>query len=219
MNAQSIVFTEPNISQKDVRKRSTCPALNILANEGLINESGEDIKDEDLINVLFETFGLEKFISSIIINSTKLGCGLDLNSDIDLEAISVHKGPEHDASLFHKDASIEPNQTIIDIDCVRELIRSTDTDYITWDDLIRFKQKRINTCKATNPHFSYSIVDQIVSYGEMNLLMSVFGRDGRISKTHLDIMIIQGRLPKDYKPCEGCSLVDFFQYIHALFLN
>lgn len=200
-------------------KRSACPALNILANEGLISKTGKDIRDVDLVDALYETYGLQKFISRSLIKTTKKKCGIADDDTFDLDEISIHSGPEHDASLFHRDSFNEPNQTRIDKDLVRKFIASTDDEYITWSDLMKFKRERIESSKAMNPTYSYTFTDQLVSYGEMLLLMTMLGRNGKISKSDLETMLIQGRLPPDYERSSGFSVFNFFWYIRGLFLN
>ena len=193
------------------KKRSACPALNLLAENSKINYSGENISDEELVNAINEVFGLEPYISNILIKNTKNACGIDLNSKIDLQQISKHSGPEHDASLFHDDYYINNDQSEVNQKYVEDLISlSTDGINITWKELIQHKKNRILDSKRDNIEFSYSITDKIVSYGEMFLLMNIIGRNGQISIEYLREMIINKKIPVGF---QKSSNFDYFSFI------
>lgn len=184
--------------------KSACPALNILANEGKINR--EDISNNELIEALYETYGLERAIGKGFIEKTKKACNIPAESKFNLEQLSVYGGPEHDISLFHDD---RPNSLRINIGYVEDLIMlSTDGVNITWDQLVKYKKDRDEAYKGNN----YTLVNKATSFGEMFLLMNVLGRDGLISIEHLRIMIIEERLPKDYVISPGINFFNFLYY-------
>lgn len=202
-----------------VKKRSACPALNILAENSKINYSGENISDEELVNSINEVFGLEPYISRMLIRSTKVACGIKKDSLIDLKEISKHEGPEHDASLFHDDYYINNDQSDVNPKYVEDLITlSTDGVNVTWKELIQHKKNRIEESKRVNPTFEYSISDRIVSYGEMFLLMTMLGKDGQISIEYLREMILEKKIPVGYQRSSGFNYLLFIYHSGSVFI-
>lgn len=184
--------------------KSACPALNILANEGKIKR--EDISNDELINAIYETYGIQKEIGKSLLETTKKACNIPLESNFNLEQLSIHSGSEHDVSLFHDDS---PNNLRLNVEYVEQLIKlSSDGVNITWNELKQYKRSRDEAYIGTD----YSISDEITAFGEMYLLMNVLGRNGNISIEHLRTMIIEEKLPKDYVISPGISIFNFLYY-------
>ena len=201
------------------KKRSACPALNLLAENSKINYSGENISDESLVNALYEVFGLEPYMSRILIRNSKSSSGIPTDSPIDLKEISKHEGAEHDASLFHDDYYINNDQSEVNPKYVEDLISlSTDGVNVTWQELIQFKKNRIDQSIRDNPTFEYSTSDKIVSYGEMFLLMTMIGRDGKISIEYLRDIILNKKIPVGYQRSSGFNYMLFIYHSGSTFL-
>jgi len=113
------------IPPKEGDSRCSCPALNALANHGIIPRDGRDISFRDLSAHVRSTYNFSptfslyvpRYIAKILGRSYR-------NGRFNLSDIDVHNGIEHDASLVRRDAAEQFHQGMPDPGLVAALIRS-----------------------------------------------------------------------------------------------
>lgn len=113
------------IHPREGDSRCSCPALNAMANHGIIPRNGRNISFSELSAQIRATFNFSpsfclfvpRHIAKILNRSYKTG-------RFDLSDIDVHNGIEHDASLVRRDTSEEFHQGMPDPALVTALIRS-----------------------------------------------------------------------------------------------
>jgi hypothetical protein len=177
--------------------RSVCPALNILANHGYINNNGKNLNSIDIMDACYKVFKLNKIICLFIIILSKILCRLSLFDNFNLKDISKHNCIEHDASLFHYDNYFigSKNNHKVNKKYVYDLIKlSKDKKNITKKELKIHKQNRINHSKKFNPEFTYGIGAKIFSQIEMYILLNYLGKNNSISIKNLKKNIIEEKI-------------------------
>jgi hypothetical protein len=105
--------------------RCSCPALNAMANHGIIPRDGRDISFSELSVQIRATYNFSpsfslfvpRYIAKILNRSYKTG-------RFDLSDIDVHNGIEHDASLVRRDTAEQFHQGMPDPALVAALIKS-----------------------------------------------------------------------------------------------
>ncbi|KAF8497381.1 Cloroperoxidase [Russula emetica] len=105
--------------------RCACPALNAMANHGIIPRDGRNISFREISAQLNATYNFSpsfclyvpRKMAKILNRSYKTG-------RFDLSDINVHNGIEHDASLFRRDTAEQFDQGMPDPALVAAFIRS-----------------------------------------------------------------------------------------------
>ena len=181
--------------------RSPCPALNALANHGYLfvhhpptppngnahdtnihrNRDGRAITVPELVHAMKEVYHVSVPLGSIlaVVGTTWCGSGWSLN----LDDLAAHNKIEHDASLTHDDARptdkyapIPPNPEL-----VKKFLAVSDKDYLTFDDLVKYRAERDATLARP-----LSTVHEIIAVGELAFTQQAFeNAEGHISKEYL----------------------------------
>ncbi|KAH9956338.1 Cloroperoxidase [Russula dissimulans] len=105
--------------------RCSCPALNAMANHGIIPRDGRDITFRELSALIRTTYNFSpsfclyvpRYIAKILDRSYSTG-------RFDLSDIDVHNGIEHDASLVRRDIHHQYHQGMPDGQLVAALLKS-----------------------------------------------------------------------------------------------
>ncbi|KAH8990856.1 Cloroperoxidase [Lactarius akahatsu] len=105
--------------------RCSCPALNAMANHGIVKRDGRDISFKELSGTIRSTYNFSpsfcllvpRYIAHILNRSYSTG-------RFDLADIDVHNGIEHDASLVRRDAIHQFHQGLPDGELVAALLKS-----------------------------------------------------------------------------------------------
>ncbi|KAH9956337.1 Cloroperoxidase [Russula dissimulans] len=105
--------------------RCACPALNAMANHGIIARDGRDITFRELTVLVRSTYNfsptfclyVSRYMAKILDRSYSTG-------RLDLSDIDVHNGIEHDASLLRRDTLHQFHQGMPDGQLVAALIKS-----------------------------------------------------------------------------------------------
>ncbi|TFY79194.1 heme-thiolate peroxidase [Hericium alpestre] len=159
--------------------RCSCPALNAMANHGIIPRDGRNIRFRDLTAAIRHTYNfaptfcifVPRYMAQILDRSYVSGT-------LDLEDVDVHNGIEHDASLTREDAFFLPSQSQPSPSRVQELlacasgpalppsvmpVKPSEADAklnlnrsLTLADLARLTSKRRAESRKHNPQFSLS---------------------------------------------------------------
>ncbi|KAF8241106.1 Cloroperoxidase [Tricholoma matsutake] len=145
--------------------RSACPAINAMANHGILRRDGRNISFKELNSASRATFNFAPTFCFVVPNFSAKTLKKSYWSDTtDLADINIHNGIEHDASLTRSDTAIESDQSKPRSDLVQELLSSATgkdkdgTPKLTFEDLSRFIAKRRADSKASNPEYTASLL-------------------------------------------------------------
>ncbi|PFH51179.1 hypothetical protein AMATHDRAFT_3310 [Amanita thiersii Skay4041] len=162
--------------------RSACPALNALANHGILPRDGRNISFPELNHAIRVTYNLAPSFSYLL---PKFGARV-LNKryskdKVDLADFNLHNGIEHDASLTRDDSIQQVDQGKPSLSLVKGLLSSAtgndkDGDVIlTAKDIARYSSKRRQDSMASNKSYSLSFLHKIFGSANSSLLLTVFG--------------------------------------------
>ncbi|KAG6826659.1 hypothetical protein H0H92_014950 [Tricholoma furcatifolium] len=226
------------IAPKEGDSRCSCPALNAMANHGILPRDGKNISFKEMGNLINATYNFAPSFSYFVPNYAANMLNKNYNTDtFDLAELDLHNGIEHDASLVRRDLYFEPNQAVIHVPFVNELLESAtgkDTDgnlILTIPDLSRISSKRRAEARAENPEFSLDAIHkkfgsskyvvlslpylqnrQLMFHAfhlSASTLLTIFG--GRVKD--LETVLLEERLPEGWesriRETKGLTLTTF----------
>ncbi|KNC98865.1 uncharacterized protein SPPG_05833 [Spizellomyces punctatus DAOM BR117] len=184
--------------------RSPCPALNALANHGILPRSGKDITPKQYIDAMSQIgvavdLGASlAYASPFLVPSRKNAQG---ETVFGLDDLRKHGGIEHDASLTRNDFNTSPNhdnfsfnQTLYD-----QLIslKNPTTGRLDTDSLAKARFLRQSESKATNPAPVFDVKQDLLAHGEAALLLTVFGNqfDSQVPVNVAESILAKEKLP------------------------
>ncbi|KAG2017415.1 hypothetical protein CC2G_006925 [Coprinopsis cinerea AmutBmut pab1-1] len=186
------------VPPKEGDSRCSCPALNAMANHGILPHDGKNIKFSEMGDKIRETYNFAPSFCLFVPNYAATMLGKDFNKDtFDLQELDLHNGIEHDASLTREDAALVPDQSKPHIPFIRELLDSaTGTDaegrkVLTIEDLSKYSAKRRVDARETNPEYTLSKVHRTFGSANSSTLLTIFG--GRVDD--LESILIEERIP------------------------
>ncbi|KAI0677110.1 Cloroperoxidase [Trametes maxima] len=152
--------------------RSPCPALNALANHGYLPRDGRNLSPSQLAHAIEHVYGLSPLFAALLSYGGVMRCGT--RGKLNLHDLAVHSLVEHDGSLVHADAPQGAKFAPTDVDhaLLRQLLDTSPTDYLSLRDLTQAQVTR----QAASPPLH--ALQSIVSKGELDLIMEVFGVRG-----------------------------------------
>ncbi|PCH36880.1 chloroperoxidase-like protein [Wolfiporia cocos MD-104 SS10] len=180
--------------------RSACPALNILANHGIIPRSGRDISFRQVTDALHKTYNFSQtfcfFVPSYAAGMLNKSYWTDT---FDLEDVNVHNGIEHDGSLTRRDTFHVPDQSRPDPKLIEELLASGTGPggNLTAADLSRVSGKRRSESRKRNNQFSLSTFHKLFGSSNTSTLVTLWG--GRVRD--LAPILLEERIPDGWQPC------------------
>ncbi|KAI9056394.1 Cloroperoxidase [Trametes sanguinea] len=179
--------------------RCSCPALNAMANHGLLPRDGKNIKFTELGAAIRRVYNFSPTFCFFVPNYMAQLLTRNYRTDrLDLSDIDVHNCIEHDASLTRVDSYEESDQSKIAKPLVEQLLRSGTGPGgdLTPDDISRLLGKRRVESKRRNP--KYSLASNHKMFGSSNgaNLLTIFG--GRIQD--LRPFLLEERLPDGWEP-------------------
>ncbi|KAJ6619233.1 Chloroperoxidase [Mycena sp. CBHHK59/15] len=191
------------VPPKEGDSRSCCPALNALANHGILPHDGRNISFSEMTRTVRETYNFASTFSYFVPNFMAGMLHKNYKKDTcDLADISLHNGIEHDASLTRQDAKFDPDQGKPYLPFIHELLESAagkDQDgnpLLTEADLSNYSGKRRAESRATNPDFTLSETHKIFGSSNSSTLLTIFG--GRIAD--LETFLVEERIPDGWEP-------------------
>ncbi|KAJ7282305.1 Chloroperoxidase [Mycena rebaudengoi] len=199
------------IPPKEGDKRSPCPALNALANHGILPRDGRNITFADMDHHVRDTYNFAPTFCTF----TALFAANYLNKNYntarlrpsstdtcDLAEIGLHNaGIEHDASLLRQDVRYEPDQGAPHLPFIDELLASASgkdaagNALLTVADLSRYSAKRRAEARATNPDFVLDKQHKTFGSSNCSTLVTIFG--GRVAD--LGPFLREERLPDGWE--------------------
>ncbi|CCM06641.1 uncharacterized protein FIBRA_08923 [Fibroporia radiculosa] len=178
--------------------RCSCPALNAMANHGILPHSGRGISFRALTAACRTTYNTSSsfsfFVPFFAANMLNRNYWAD---SFDLRDIDVHNGIEHDASLIREDTFHVPNQGPPCPALIRALLASATGPggVLTTDDLARVSAARRAHCRRTNGQFSLNTFHRLFGSTNSATLLTIFG--GRVDD--LAVVLLEERLPPGWQ--------------------
>ncbi|KXN88410.1 Putative sterigmatocystin biosynthesis peroxidase stcC [Leucoagaricus sp. SymC.cos] len=190
------------IPPKDGDSRCCCPALNAMANHGILPRDGKNIQFKEMGRLIRTTYNFSPsfcyFVPNVAAQLLKKDYGKDT---FDLEELNLHNGIEHDASLCREDVAINPDQGKPHIPYIKELLSyatGKDKDgnpLLTIKDMSRFSSKRRADARASNPEFTLSLPHRAFGSSNSSTILTIFG--GRVKD--LEAILLEERLPEGWQ--------------------
>ncbi|OAX83560.1 hypothetical protein ACJ72_02072 [Emergomyces africanus] len=157
--------------------RGPCPALNSLANHGILPHNGKRMTYPTLLKGILEGLNVGFDLTLVAGTGGMLGAKNPLNLYFNLDDLSNHDlFAEHDASLSRSDLFFGDNNSF------NETIWKSVLDYfkdekagISFTAAARARLHRIKTESERNPDFTFNAKDLVISYTETAQYLSVFG--------------------------------------------
>ncbi|KZV96010.1 putative chloroperoxidase [Exidia glandulosa HHB12029] len=183
--------------------RSPCPALNAMANHGILPRDGRGIPIAGLGPALCDTYNFSSSFAYFTLNYMAEMLQKSYAYDtFDLSDLLVHNGIEHDASLTRYDVSRQPDQAVPAQDLVDQLLASaTGRDkqgnaMLTFADLTRFSTERRDHSRATNGQYTLSTFHKLFGSSNTTTLITIYG--GRVDD--LAVILKEERIPDGWEP-------------------
>jgi len=190
------------IPPKEGDSRCSCPALNAMANHGILPRDGKNIKFTELNRLVRATYNFSPtfcyFVPEYAANMLKRSYRKDT---FDLKDLDLHNGIEHDASLCREDSALEPDQGKPHVTYIKELLASAtgkDKDgnpILTPKDISNYSSKRRADARAYNKDFSLAFIHKMFSSSNSSTLLTIFG--GRVKD--LEPILLEERLPEGWE--------------------
>ncbi|KAI0664086.1 Cloroperoxidase [Cubamyces menziesii] len=195
--------------------RCSCPALNAMANHGLLPHDGKNITFTEMTSTIRRVYNFSPTFCYYVPNYIATALSRDYNTDrLDLSDIDAHNCIQHDASLTRVDDYFDPDQGKIAGALVEEVLSSgTGPDgNLTKADLSRLLGKRRVEAKQRNPKYSMSFIHKMFGSSKCVLhinLPCVWGCVENIELTSASLfsastlLTIYGGRVKDLRPILG----------------
>jgi len=187
---------------KEGDSRCSCPALNAMANHGIISRSGRGIPFVELNHHIRETFNFSaSFCTYTPLFAARMLKKSYKKDTFDLEELNLHNGIEHDASLCRLDAALEPDQSVKHVPFIEELLAlSTVKDkdgnnILTTKDFSRILGKRRAVARAVNKEYSLALSHKIFASTNAAILLTIFG--GRVDD--MRAILLDERIPEGWE--------------------
>jgi len=154
------------------------PRLNAMANHGILNRDGRNIRFVDLNHTMRATYNFAPTYTFFLPNYAATMMHKSYSkSTFDLHEIDKHNEIEHDASLVREDAHFESDQGKIAKPLVEDLLSraSGPKGELTAKDIADAMSQRIVDCKAENPEFDTNVLHRLFGAGNASMMLSLFG--------------------------------------------
>ncbi|KAJ8519978.1 heme-thiolate peroxidase [Pleurotus djamor] len=188
--------------------RSSCPALNALANHGYLPHSGRGISHSDLFNGLRDGYGLTYPLASILTFGTY--ALLRQVPPLSLTDISRVRGVEHNCSLVHDDVprggeypASTPNACLLN-KLVHDSRNSLTLDI---EGIARARVRREASFEYRANNLTLDALHAEIARGEMALVLGILGDGQEIPLATLRRFFEDERLPDNWAPKHSQGLL------------
>ncbi|CAI6332246.1 unnamed protein product [Periconia digitata] len=175
-----------NGSEDGYIRRSSCPAVNVLANRGYINRSGRNISYTELSHAVRKVWNFGDDNSMLVLAPTFALHGwpdtidLDMfNDDLVQFAVNCPAAPTRNDRQVGENVNI--NMTLYET----LVSYSSDGETLSLEDMAEFHHLRHNMSKAENPFFVFGNQGAICSFAQYTNMMGILGRYGKHGRTTL----------------------------------
>ncbi|KAF9453351.1 putative chloroperoxidase [Macrolepiota fuliginosa MF-IS2] len=190
------------IPPKEGDSRCSCPALNALANHGILPRDGKNIQFKEMGRVIRTTYNFSATFCYFVPHYAAEMLGKDYGKDtIDLQEIDLHNGIEHDASLVREDAALSPDQSKPHVKYITELLASASgkdengNAVLTAQDLSKFSAKRRADARELNKDFTLDFFHKVFGSTNASTMLVAFG--GRVKD--LETWLLEERFPDGWE--------------------
>jgi len=199
------------IAPKSTDSRSPCPALNAMANHGILPRDGRNIPVDVLAKTIQQTFNTGWTFPASVMKAIEKQFGRKV---FNLDDLCSHNIIEHDGSLLRDDAHFQPNQAdpSLHLDQIRKLltaVRQSPTGTLTPSLLSDISSIRRLQSKQQNRWFYLTGGHKFFASANCTVMMECMGKDYDTLKPFLE----EERIPDGWEPINrsrfGLSLVEF----------
>ncbi|KAI0772774.1 chloroperoxidase-like protein [Trametes elegans] len=179
--------------------RCSCPALNALANHGILPRDGRNITFPELGKAIRDVYNFAPTFGFFGPKHAADFLARDYWTDsLDLSDLDAHNCIEHDASVTRMDSYHEPDQGKIPQELIEEVLSSGTGPggNLVPADLSRLMGKRRVEAKKANPKYSLSLFHKLFGSWNCSTLVRIFGG----SVQDLRVILSEERLPEGWEP-------------------
>jgi len=202
-------YRRGNVAEGDAR--SPCPALNTLANHGVLPRNGRSITPNMLTTSIQTVYNIDATFGWLLGHSTiPLVANLSATS-INLDDLNLHDAIEHDASLSRNDFANGDNHSL-QPNLLEAMLNDAPGGFITVESLARTRARREKDSLAKGAQ-ALGVKASSLAYGEAALLLQAMGKGNgsvetlRAAKTDVKAWFGEEKLPTGYvKPVTAISL-------------
>lgn len=171
--------------RSDGQVRSPCPALNSLANHGILPRDGKNLTVPILVKALGDGLKISAEVATAL-----SGNGIQLSKNpnsgaFDLDDLNKHDAIEHDASLSRKDIDLGGNANFDAQTFQQTLGFYKGASDIGLEQVADARWGRVQDSKARNPKFLYGDAQRFPSYFESSAYYQLF-KNPETGKARLD---------------------------------
>jgi hypothetical protein len=162
--------------------RSPCPAINALANHGILPHNGKGITKEMAVNAMVSSINFNPTLASIFAMAGVAANPNHSEHTFDLDHVDKHNWIEHDVSLSRQDTAFGSNSAFDREQFAKFLAVFGDKEATDFATASKARYLRVKESKAAHEkagkEFTYGIKETIMSYGETALYLNLLGHDG-----------------------------------------
>ncbi|KAG8743487.1 hypothetical protein FRC10_011960 [Ceratobasidium sp. 414] len=186
--------------------RSPCPAINALANHGILPRNGRGLTWKELGQAVQHTYNLSPTLCIQVpwLTAKFLFNGRSWNDQMTLDDLNAHGGIEHDASYTRADTKWQPDQSAPDANIIRGLyemagfdidnLKPTDTFKV--QDFSNYLAYRRAHSKVFNGQYLMSTNGKVFSCANSAIAYDVFAGNA----ADLKIWFLEERMPDNWEP-------------------
>ncbi|KAF7291272.1 hypothetical protein MIND_01271000 [Mycena indigotica] len=207
------------VPPKEGDSRCCCPALNAMANHGILPHDGRRISFAEMGAKIAAAYNFGGTFCRFVPQYAADMLHKDFHKDtFDLAELNLHNGIEHDASLTRRDAHFDAAQDAPHLPYVDALLSAASGPggALTLEDLARVSAGRRTESRRDNPAFSLAKVHKGFSGANSTTLLSIFG--GRVAD--LAAMLKEERIPPGWEPAvrarKGLTFITFNRTVARL---
>ncbi|KAF7977962.1 hypothetical protein HWV62_2059 [Athelia sp. TMB] len=190
------------VPSKEGDSRCSCPALNAMANHGILPHDGKNIRFTEMTTKIRTTYNFASTFCLYVPNFAAEYLKKDYHKDtFDLAELDLHNAIEHDGSLTRQDAKFCPAQGTIAVPLIEQLLSYSSAKdaagrtIMTKADLGAALKQRFADSKATNPDFTTSLPHRMFGASNASTMLTIFG--GRVED--LRTLLLEERLPEGWE--------------------
>jgi hypothetical protein len=165
--------------------RSPCPALNSLANHGILPRDGKNLTVPVLVKALGDGLNISPEIATALSGNGVLLSKNPSSGAFDLDDLNKHDAIEHDASLSRKDIDLGGNANFDARTFQQTISFYKGASDIGLDQVADARWGRVQDSKAKNPKLVYGDAQRFPSYFESSAYYQLF-KNPDTGKARLD---------------------------------
>jgi hypothetical protein len=155
--------------------RSPCPALNALANHGILPREGRNYTVPVVVKALGEGLNVSSEIATTLSHLAVLVSADPASGAFDLDDLNKHNAIEHDASLSRQDFDLGGDAHTFDSDVFAETLKFFGgASDVGIKEVAAARWGRIQASKSRNTKFTYGENQTFPSYFESSNYFSLF---------------------------------------------